>query len=679
MVTPAKKFVQPALLPSFSRNGQRVLFSLQTALPGSPGYQYYGGDPYIASRGPQWELTFTSPKDVSIVGGGRRWGAPATFTPDLSQWTQLGSTQAESEVGISRLFGGGVDGSFVPLSPRLVPIDDSGGDQLHFSVLDLIVTGSSEDLSRSVLWPAAPWTAYRSDDPRSNHSEGSGGANSYLVDSSGEPTIELLARDKDDKVFGGRCGSYLGGDDSTFNQGAISPDGQRIFFTTRPAQPWDSEAVEGPSCDSNNPLRILERTETSEGPVISEPIPGGPSAPGDDLFEAASADGTKIYFTTTRKLTAADTDTETGECSPFLVSSKGCDLYLYDASKAPGERTTLVSDAADPVQANVPSGIAAVSGDGSRAYFAAPAVLSGDTNPEGASAQGGGAPNLYLYEADTDELSFIATLSTEDQQALWGTKGSFFGDAYSVPLYDSNLQGGGDGHVLAFATKAPVTSDDEDSGFRDAFRYDAEAETLVRLSKAAAGGSDNGPFDVSVNPAILKIVEFNFGETTRWASEDGQLITFVTAEPLLSSDDDEAINPYAWDTGQLGAVFASLLTGDRIEPPAVAPVGRQFAFATTAKLLPRDGDTAKDIYVAREGGGIPEPLPPPICNPLVEGDCRGGGSLKPLAPPSFDGSAGNLKITKCKKGQVKRKGKCVKKPGKRKARKGARRSRGDNR
>jgi hypothetical protein len=169
---------------------------------------------------------------------------------------------------------------------------------LHFSVLDLIVTGSSEDLSRSVLWPAAPWTAYRSDDPRSNHSEGSGGANSYLVDSSGEPTIELLARDKDDKVFGGRCGSYLGGDDSTFNQGAISPDGQRIFFTTRPAQPWDSEAVEGPSCDSNNPLRILERTETSEGPVISEPIPGGPSAPGDDLFEAASADGTKIYFTT---------------------------------------------------------------------------------------------------------------------------------------------------------------------------------------------------------------------------------------------------------------------------------------------------------------------------------------------------------------------------------------------
>ncbi len=682
MVTPPKKFIQPALLPSFSRDGSRLLLSLQTALPGSPGYQNFEGDRYVALRtAAGWDLVETSPPVAALVSGGAKLGGPSTFTPDLGRWAQLGATQAENQVGVSQLFGGGLDGSFAPLSPRLVAIDNSGSPGLQISVVNLVVAGSSEDLSRSVLRPLATTTAFLPQDPRSD-TVGQGGANSYLVDSSATPTIELLARDKEGKVFGGRCGSHLGGEDSTFNQGAISADGSRIFFTTRPAQPWDSEAAEGPACSSANPLRILERTETSEGPVISEPIPGGPAAPGDDLFEAASADGTKLYLTTTRKLTAADSDSETGECSPFLAASKGCDLYLYDASKAPGERLTLVSDAEDPVQANVPSGIAAVSGDGSRAYFAAPAVLTSDLNPLGDGAQGGGKPNLYLYEADTDELSFLATLSSEDQQSLWGTKGSFYGDAYAVPLYGPGLQGGGEGHVLAFATKAPVTADDEDGGFRDAFRFDAEAETLERISKAPEGGSDNGPFEVSVNPAIRKFKEENFNEMPRWASEDGQLIAFATAEPLLPGDGDEQINPYVWDEGQLGAVFASLLTVDRIEPPAVAPVGEQFAFATTARLLPRDGDTAKDVYVAREGGGIPEPLAPPICNPLVEGACQGPPPPPPPAssPATTATTAGNVKPTKCKKGQVKRKGKCVKKKqGKHKAGKRAGRNRGEDR
>ncbi len=679
MVTPPKKFIQPALLPSYSRDGSRLLLSLQTALPASPGYQNFEGDRYVALRtAAGWELAETSPPVAALVSGGAKLGGPSTFTPDLGRWAQLGATQAENQVGVAQLFGGGLDGSFAPLSPRLVAIDDSGSPVLQVSVVNLVVAGSSEDLSRTVLWPIPTTTSYLSEDPRGD----AGGRNSYLVGPGpgGEPTIELLARDKEGKVFGGRCGSHLGGEDTTFNQGAISADGQRILFTTRPAQPWDSEAVEGPACSSANPLRILERTETPEGPVISEPIPGGPSAPGDDLFEAASADGTKLYLTTTRKLTAADSDSETGECSPFLAASKGCDLYLYDASKAPGERLTLVSDAEGPVQANVPSGIAAVSGDGSRAYFAAPAVLTSDLNPLGEGAQGGGKPNLYLYEADTDELSFLATLSNEDQQALWGTKGSFFGDAYAVPLYGPGLQGGGEGHVLAFATKAPVTADDEDGGFRDAFRFDAEAETLERISKAPAGGSDNGPFDVSVNPAIREFYEENFNEMPRWASEDGELIAFATAEPLLPGDGDEQINPYAWDAGQLGAVFASLLTVDRIEPPAVAPVGEQFAFATTARLLPRDGDTAKDVYVAREGGGIPEPVAPPICDPLVEGACQGPASFKPPALMPFAATPGNLKPTKCKKGQVKRKGKCMKKKqGKRKAGKRAGRNRGEDR
>ncbi|HEX5929343.1 MAG TPA: hypothetical protein VFY48_08115, partial [Solirubrobacterales bacterium] len=42
MVSPPKKFSQPAYLPSFSADGERVLMIVQTALAETPGYQYYG-------------------------------------------------------------------------------------------------------------------------------------------------------------------------------------------------------------------------------------------------------------------------------------------------------------------------------------------------------------------------------------------------------------------------------------------------------------------------------------------------------------------------------------------------------------------------------------------------------------------------------------------------------------
>ena len=107
-----------------------------------------------------------------------------------------------------------------------------------------------------------------------------------------------------------------------------------------------------------------------------------------------------------------------------------------------------------------------------------------------------GTPNLYLYDAGTTQLSFIGTLAQSSMGSPLGYRGQLPRDAYAV----RHREDGGDGHVLAFASKAPLTADDTDGGFRDVFRYDAEAETLERVSKAAEGGEDNGPFDASVNP-----------------------------------------------------------------------------------------------------------------------------------------------------------------------------------
>lgn len=686
MVSPPRKFSQRAHLPSFSRNGERVLMRADAALADTPGYQFgVGGDTYIASRGATgWSLAATTPPDTTVLGGGPRFGNPATYTPELEHWTQLASTQAQYQVGVTRLYAGGLDGSFAPLSPLLEPIDDSDSSTLVRIVNAMEIAGSSPGLEVTVFRPRPASTAYFPEDPRGALEEPGKDRNSYLAFlEGGVPTLQLLARDKDDKVWGGRCGAHLGGEETTFNQGAISPDGQRILFSTRPAQEWKPEEGKEPPCDTNNGLRILERVATPEGPVIAEISSGDPEAPGDDLFQGASADGSKVYFTSPRKLTATDADAATGPCSAVLGASKGCDLYLYDSSLPPGEQFVQVSDPEGPGSADVLSSITAISGDGSRAYFVAQGVLTADTNPEGDSAVAG-EPNLYLYEAATGTTRFIGVLSDDDAGGMWGTAGTLFGDAYAAPLYGPGLVGGGDGNVLAFASKAPLTDGDADSGHRDVFRYDAVADTLQRVSEAAAGGSDDGPFDAAVNPAIVKGVEYNFGEATRWVSEDGQLIAFATKEALVPGDTDGLTNPYAWSSGQLGTVAAELTTlGGPVKAPGTAPVGGQMVFSTQTALLGSDGDGAEDVYVAREGGGFPEPVPPPVCDPLQEGSCQGppppalaAGSLATVNP-----SAGNVKaLPRCKKGFLRRKGRCVKKKShKRKAAKRAGHRRGGSR
>ncbi len=690
-VSPPQKFSQPAYLPSFSRNGARLQMTVLTALAETPGYQFYGGDSYIAGRGASgWQITPTSPLDPALLtASGRRWGS--VFTPELNRWAQFASTRSQYQVGVAQLFAGGLDGSFSPLSPLLVPIDNSGTDKTQQAVEDLEFSGASADLSAGVLRVTLGSTSYLPRDPRRLDfflPEPGGDRNSYVafLDEAGEPALELLARDKDGVVYGGRCGAHLGGSGATFNQGnitplftggAISPEGSRIYFSTRPAQPWDSEEDKGPTCDIDNGLRILKRVATG-GTAITEIAPGGggPSAPGDDLFQAASADGSKVYFLSPRKLSASDTDSSSGPCSGNLGASQGCDLYLYDETKPESERIVLASDADGSEEADVLNSTTAVSGDGARAYFVAQGVLTADANPEGDTAAAG-QPNLYLYEAAAEKLSFLATLVNGDAAGMWDTKGTLLGDAYAAPLHGAGSEAGGDGHVLAFASKASVTDDDGDGGFRDVFRYDADDETLERISKAVSGGEDNGPFDVSVNPAFSKELGSNFGEATRWVSEDGQLIGFATAEPLIPGDEDEAINPYAWDAGELGAVFAPILEGGA-GPPAVSPPGGQIAFATATALLPGDKDVVEDVYVARANGGFSELAPPTLCNPLNEDSCQGPPPPPPGmgTPATATSTAGNVRPSaKCKKGFVKRKGKCVKRPGKRKAgkRAGARR------
>lgn len=664
MISAPRKFNQAAVAPNFSRDGERVRFRSAAAIAETPGLQSLL-DKYIATRGAGgWALSPTSPPaSARITAGARERGGPFGFNSAFDGWLLLGATQEQVQAGIGRVYRDGLTGDFEPVSPFLIPINNSGAPRIVVDITESESTGSSADLSTTVFYPKLASTSYLPGDPTTlKEAEPGGDLQNYVahIDAGGSPSVELLTRDGDGTVFGGRCGSHLGGGVGSIrgtgrlNQGAISPDGGRIFFTTRPNQPAETECA--PS-EALNPLRIFQRLRTSGGPEVSELISGGPAA-GSDYFQGASVDGSLVYFTSARQLTASDKDS--GTCDKALGGSGGCDLYLYDATLPPGERLIDVSaggtgDPSPGEGADVLNSITALAADGSRAYFVAQGVLTTDPNPEGAVASAG-APNLYVYDRDGADggLSFIGTLVSSDLEAVWGVEQSFVGNAYAVPLLGSTPGEGGDGHVLVFATGAALTADDSDT-VRDVFRYDAAADELIRVSKAAPGGSETPASDASVNPNETA-PNASAPEEGRWVSEDGSTIAFSTAEPLVVGDEDEVANPYFWRDGELFR-----LPGDE-EDPTLSASGTQVGFASREQLLPEDGDSASDVYIVRAGGGYPPAPIVPIC---ISEACQGPPQPAPgLLPPGSSGfvGEGNPKPRpKCKKGFVRKKGKCVRK------------------
>ena len=681
-VSPQKKENQYAKFPEISAGADRIRYVSGGALADTPNYLSPYFNRYVAGRGSSgWSTTATSPTDPSMTGDAE------IFSPDFSRWFHVITTEASATAGAATIYQGGLGGGlFNPLSSLLVPIDS--GTHAENNLLTGVLQGASADHSHFYISPGDATTAYLPGDPEPN---GSGPIpNSYvaLFDSDGEPSLELLARDGEGKAWGANCGAALGGT-SLFkdrNQGAVSVDGSRAYITTRPSQP-----ANGPCNGTAHKLRILKRIETSDGPWIT-PIttsecdrvaPACDTTDGDDSYQGASVDGTKLYFTTNRQLADSDLDTGTG-CG--ILSVQGCDLYLYDSTRPVGQRLTQVSagDSSAPTPgegAKVAGQIPAISTDGSHVYFAAEGVLTTAQNPEGDVAQAG-QRNLYLYQRDEahpdGRTAFIGTVSSGD--VLFGP--TFRARSYPVPATAKDPSGkeiGADGHVLLFQTKASLTADDTDGGFLDVYRYDSDAEELERVSRAAPGGEDNGAFDVvgRFHPSIgLFGVEIfsgtDYAEMGRWASEDGQTVVFKTEEGLLPEDQNGFMDSYLLrgqqlyrlpgTSDQFGGGLSAASIDDR---PVLSHDGSTVAFVSRQLLLPSDGDSAIDVYALRVDGGYPIEPDPQVCQGE---ECQGPAGAPPAganAASANSPSTGNVKSKpgSCPKGKrkVRRAGKvrCV--------------------
>ncbi|HYI80407.1 MAG TPA: hypothetical protein VEW67_06070, partial [Thermoleophilaceae bacterium] len=209
MVSPPKKFVQAAEGVSVSADGSRAWFSTKGGLEGAPGMvDGFAGDPYVATRGADGWAVVPALFSGELIKG---WSSGAdmvrSYSPDFSRWVGFGASRSQLELGQARVFRSGLGGVFGPLSPLLVPVDPA--NRRLDNILDASFQGASADHSHVYFKPGHLDARYLEGDP----SPSGGESHVYVagLGGGGGPSVELLARDVDGKVWGERCGARVGG------------------------------------------------------------------------------------------------------------------------------------------------------------------------------------------------------------------------------------------------------------------------------------------------------------------------------------------------------------------------------------------------------------------------------------------------------------------------------------
>jgi DNA-binding beta-propeller fold protein YncE len=410
---------------------------------------------------------------------------------------------------------------------------------------------------------------------------------------------------------------------------AISDDGSRIF--------WSEEATG----------QVYVRIGGEETLEIQDP----------GKFVTAASDGSKVLL------------------------SDGC---LYDLEEEECEDLTL--DQTEVHQGRF-EGILGAAEDLSRVYFVDKAVLTGEEENANEEQAVEGEFNLYLW--DRGATSFIATLQEggNNSQAEDNRIGLTprFGD-WRFPSQNRTAQVSPDGRYLTFMSRAPVTGYDNEvrsGGCRgeifgvlqppgnpficfEVFEYDAEEGKLSCPSCNPSGQQPLGGSNLSL---IALRPAYPIVPQPTNLLPDGTLY-FESQDELVASDSNGPVQDvYQWKPNGVGGcedangchalISSGNARGDTMFLDAT-PSGKDVFIITRQQLLPQDRNDQLDIYDARVNGGFAE-VPAALCS----GETCQGPIPAPTSPPpasaEFNGSGNqNARLT-CRKGFVKKHGKCVKK------------------
>jgi hypothetical protein len=416
---------------------------------------------------------------------------------------------------------------------------------------------------------------------------------------------------------------------------AVSSDGSHILIASGGTGPCGAASCPAPSCGDSfghaircplQPSHLYMRVDgavtydVSQGHLVN--------------YVGATADGSKVYFTTDQQLTPDDTDTSTdlymwdeASNSITLISkgnngtgnsdacnatfTNGCGIVLYsNRSYCQLFLANLGAQGGNCLSDNF---IASQNGD---IYFFSPEQLDGSR----------GIPNREnLYDYRNGTAQYVATFT--------GGPWCILGCGY--PQYNSEtpivrMQVSPDDSHMAFVTANQVTSYNN-AGHLEMYVYTPSAGRVVCVSCIPSGAPPTS--DVA-------------------ASQDGLFMTndgrafFTTNDALVHTDTNRAedvyeyvdgraqlITPGTGETSQAGGVNSPGLIG-------VSANGVDVYFSTFDTLVRQDHNGLfLKFYDARSGGGFPAPAPPPPC--AAADECHGADSSPPNLAPITSNGPGN--------------------------------------
>ncbi|HEV3094421.1 MAG TPA: hypothetical protein VGY30_07890 [Solirubrobacteraceae bacterium] len=413
---------------------------------------------------------------------------------------------------------------------------------------------------------------------------------------------------------------------------AISADGSRIFveaegklYVRENAYAEQSKLDKAHETAANGE----QCAEPEKACTIQLDLPeAGATGPGGGgTWLGANAEGTKVFFI----------DEAAAGLTKTTQVGSGANLYEYElpsGADRPGALIDLTPDAKAGVV-----GMSGVSEDGSDVYFVAKGKLtSGSDSVAGRSPEESepseGSDNLYV--SNEGAIAFIATLSAEDLCDWTSDTGCNISEPSNPLLTGLTARVSGNGLYLAFNSTSQLTgyvNTDTVTGKADEeiFLYEVKGNRLACVSCNPNGAPFAGgaALDWAARPSTN--AELKNAYPQRDLSEAGQVF-FETPEALLPQQDTNGLrDAYAYEHGALHLISSGTSTAPSYLMDASAN-GSDVFFATAQKLLPRDTDSAYDIYDARVEGGLPEPpTPPPPCESEA---CKGvAGSAVVFSTP----------------------------------------------
>ena len=644
MVSPLEKQQHDALpieavQSSVAPDGNAVDWMSQGAYAGAENYQAQATEPTNPYEGERtasgWvaRSTYPPPTLIEEPAAYSQAGGHSLLSSDFTSEADCGSTTPASEPGPTiRCAFREPDGSWLS-TPDYTELD---GEALKTEIVGASATGEDVVFYGGAGLPLLPSDV--SSAARACENNGyCGGIYEVTALGTQSPALHLVDVGNEGTMIGPEHETSIGAPRDDVNSHAISADGSKIFFTATP---------------SGGVPTIYARVNNTETVTISTPECGGKCEHEESeaaTYQGASADGSKIFFTTKEQLVPGDTDERE-------------DLYEYDFANPPAHRLVDVSGEGlgdtTPGSGAAVQGVIGASEDGSHVYFAAEGVLT--TLPNGlgqvartVSGREEGV-NVYAYDTQSGDTRFVASLPASDE-GLWG--GSTLEGALARKIQLAQITP--DGRYLVFDSFAKLitTGPEADTGgAQQVYRYDYETGGIVRVSVGHNGFADNGnapgfnvvlapnPGDEAGSPAI--------GDVNRSISENGETIVFVTAEQLQDTATPAAANScivqgavaggpgcqvYTWHDGSVSLLSDGQDTA-AIDYVGMSATGSDIFFQTRTQLVKQDTDTLGDIYDARIDGGFPAPVREPSCSGEA---CQGTQSAIPtFGTPGSQSSTG---------------------------------------